>query len=164
MKRLSTVLLLILIVAMAFSLTSCAEGQNTIVDILLENYPEEGNAIVELAHQLGDQLNAMIDNFLTFEWAEIAWNWANDFFGITRSIDAIKTGVDAISRGEDVFQSIINMITGVSVLFVGGVLLLASVLIAIVFDIIVEIATILLTIIGLVALVALIVLGVMFLI
>ena len=164
MKRLSTILLLVLIVTMAFSLTSCGGVKGTIVDMLLENYPEEGHAIIELTHELGDQLNGMIDNFLEFEWAKAAWHWANDFFGITKSIQSIKGGVEAISKGEDIFQAILSMVTGVSILFVGGALLVVVILVSVLFDIIAEVVTVLLTLFGLVALVALIIVGLWFII
>lgn len=157
MKKIPAFLLLVLLITMIFSLTSCSSEENgTLVDQLLNLVPEEGSKIVNTANELGETLNGWIDNFFKFEWATAAIKWVDDTLGITRSITAITEAVDSIANGGDFLIALGKIILAVPSLLVSAVIFVITTIISLIFDVFVEFITIILTILGIVLLAGLV--------
>ena len=129
MKRISSILLIITLLVLAIAMTSC-DGNTNIVEDLLTDVPEGENAFGDMMHWVGDHLNTMFKDFLSFNWVNSAIEWCDNTFEITKSINLLGQAFELIQEGNpaNILEAVGIVFGRISLLFfafVAGVLVLA---------------------------------------
>ena len=125
-KKLSLILLIITVLSLAFSLTSCNTAGENLVDGLHGILPDrDSGALWEHVHNFVDWAAEKMDSLFSFEWAKTIWEWLDNTFGITDKME--QSRIDLIQTGD--FK---NILEGLEILFGCGILLLLLGLLAII--------------------------------
>lgn len=163
MKRISLFILIITILAVVLTCTSCsAEGEGgSFVSSLLDFFPEDGGAITDTAHNVGAFIEDAFNNFLSFDWAKQAWSWLDASFGISEKAASTQEAFGLITSG-----NLGNLIKGFGMLISSGVILviiavivIVVIILTIIFELIMELITIVLAILGIAVLLGLVILA-----
>jgi hypothetical protein len=152
-RKLSLVILIITVLSLALSLTSC----DSISAILP---PPDSNPAAETAHNIINWITEQFENLFSFDWTKSIWEWIDTTLGVTDKVDQTRAAIDLIKTG-----NFSNIITGIGTIFSCGILLLVLgllVISAIVIAVLIELfGKILLTILGIVLGVAVLGLAIM---
>ena len=126
-KKLSLIFLIITVLSLAFSLTSCDSVGENITNSLTKILPDKDSSpIAEAAHEITDWIGEQFSAFLSFDWAKSIWEWLDTTLGITDKLDQFREAIDLIKTGE-----LQNMISGIGTILSCGVLLLILGLLAV---------------------------------
>ena len=127
-KKLSLILLIITVLSLAFSLTSCNTAGENLVDSLHGILPDrDSGALWEHVHNFVDWAAEKMNSLFSFEWAKTIWEWLDNTFGITDKMEQSRIAIDLIQTGD--FK---NILEGLEILFGCGILLLLLGLLAII--------------------------------
>lgn len=119
-RKLSLILLIITILSLAFSLTSCNTAGENFVDSLHGFLPERGSStIADYAHRFLDWAAEKLESLFSFNWAKSIWEGLDNALGVTDKIEQSRTAIELIKTGN--FK---NIIEGLEILFGCGILLL----------------------------------------
>ena len=152
-RKLSLVILIITVLSLALSLTSC----DSISAILPAS---DSNPAAEAANNIINWITEQFKNLFSFDWTKSIWEWIDTTLGVTDKVDQTRAAIDLIKTG-----NFSNIITGIGTIFSCGILLLVLgllVISAIVIAVFIELfGKILLTILGIVLGVAVLGLAIM---
>ena len=127
-RKLSLIILIITVLSLAFSLTSCNTTSEDIADSLHGILPDrDSGALWEHVHNFVDWAAEKMNSLFSFEWAKTIWEWLDNTFGITDKMEQSRIAIDLIQTGD--FK---NILEGLEILFGCGILLLLLGLLAII--------------------------------
>ena len=127
-RKLSLIILIITVLSLALSLTSCNTAGENLVDGLHGILPDrDSGALWEHVHNFVDWAAEKMDSLFSFEWAKTIWEWLDNTFGITDKMEQSRIAIDLIQTGD--FK---NILEGLEILFGCGILLLLLGLLAII--------------------------------
>ena len=127
-RKLSLIILIITVLSLVFSLTSCNSVGENVTNSLTAILPDKDSSpIAEAAHDLANWIGDQLSSFLSFDWAKSIWQWLDTTLHITHMINQTGEAVDLIKTGD-----FMNIISGIGTIFSCGVLLLILGLLAII--------------------------------
>ena len=127
-RKLSLIILIITVLCLAFSLTSCDAASEDFADSLHGILPDRDSSVIaEYAHRLVDWAAENISSLFSFDWAKSIWERLDNTLGITNKIEQTNTAFELMGTGN--FK---DFLEGLEILFGCGILLLLLGLLAIV--------------------------------
>ena len=127
-RKLSLIILIITVLCLAFSLTSCDAASEDFADSLHGFLPDRDSSVIaEYAHRFVDWAAEEMSSLFSFDWAKSIWEWLDNTFGITDKMEQSRIALELIKTGD--FK---NILEGLEILFGCGILLLLLGLLAIV--------------------------------
>ena len=119
-RKLSLIILIITVLCLAFSLTSCDATSEDFADSLHGFLPDRDSSVIaEYAHRFVDWAAEEMSSLFSFDWAKSIWEWLDNTFGITDKIEQSRIAFELIKTGD--FK---NILEGLEILFGCGILLL----------------------------------------
>ena len=127
-RKLSLIILMITLLSLVFSLTSCNSVGENITNSLTAALPDKDSSpIAEAAHNLVNWIGDQLSSFLSFDWAKSIWQGLDTTFGITHKINQTGEAIDLIKTGD-----FMNIISGIGTIISCGILLLILGLLAVI--------------------------------
>ena len=127
-RKLSLIILIITVLCLAFSLTSCDAASEDFADSIHGFLPDrDSSPIAEYAHRFVDWAAKEMSSLFSFDWAKSIWESLDNTFGITDKMEQSRIALELIKTGD--FK---NILEGLEILFGCGILLLLLGLLAIV--------------------------------
>ena len=119
-RKLSLIILIITVLCLAFSLTSCDATSEDLADSIHEILPDRDSSVIaEYAHRLVDWAAENISSLFSFDWAKSIWERLDNTLGITNKIEQTNTAFELMGTGN--FK---DFLEGLEILFGCGILLL----------------------------------------
>ena len=164
-RKLSLIILIITVLCLAFSLTSCDAVSEDFADSIHEFLPDrDSSPIAEYAHRFVDWAAKEMSSLFSFDWAKSIWEGLDNTFGITDKMEQSRIALELIKTGD--FK---NILEGLEILFGCGILLLLlgllviiTIAIAVVIEVLGNILTVVLVTIVIPAILIVAVIGIVF--